>query len=278
MRYAISNHDAGVEPWVAPYLGGMPTIAAGQQIELQPLPLRKIRRNQSREPGVFEIGAAISNPRPLETRGQKRRAIVLRPSVIERRAEAQKPGQTLVLGPQAVEGPGPQAGPGEHPASRVDVQQGRSMRDLVAAVHRTDYTQVIGHRTNLGEQIAHLEPTLAMLLELPGRGQQVSRGGELELRLRDRQGLTIHFGQLWFGIERINVRDPSMHEQKNHLSGGGGKVPSPCRQGFGGGPLCFCGQQPLQSQLSKPQGRRRQPLTASQRDGPPLDRIGVMRV
>jgi hypothetical protein len=95
------------------------------------------------------------------------------------------------------------------------------MRDLVAAIHRPQHTQLIGPRRQLGEQLADLEPRLTMLLEFPRRREQVSRGGKFELRLGDGKGLTIQFGELGLGVEGVDMRHPAVHEEKNDLPGRG---------------------------------------------------------
>ena len=83
------------------------------------------------------------------------------------------------------------------------------------------------------EQLADLDAALAVLVELPGRRQQVAGRRELELRLGERQRLAVHLGELRLGVEGIDVRDAAVHEQEDDAPGPGREVRRPGGQRVG---------------------------------------------
>ena len=81
--------------------------------------------------------------------------------------------------------------------------------------HQGPDAQTVDPSREMGKQLAHFETALPVLVELPRGGEQVARGGELELRLGEGHGLAVHGGELRLGVERINVRHAAVHEQKD---------------------------------------------------------------
>src|SRR5579864_1184951 len=163
--------------------------------------------------------------------------------MIQRRREADEPGQVAILGSEPVERPGPEAGPIEHAIARVQPQTRWPVRDFVSTAHGADNAHVVDHRSQLRKQVAYRYAALAIRLELPGRGQQIAGWRELEFRLGKRQRLTVAFGQFWFRIERIDMRYAAVQEKENDALRPGGKVRRLRRQRrdrLGGG---FVGQQ-----------------------------------
>ena len=84
---------------------------------------------------------------------------------------AMKPGQVLVLGAQAVGQPRPDARPDQPGLAAVHQQQRRLVVRHVG-VHRADDADVVDVLGGVREQLADLEPALAVLLELERRGER----------------------------------------------------------------------------------------------------------
>ena len=126
--------DAGVDPLALEQLA----VHRLDEVELEPLGVRV-------EPGVLDVAEPgrrrradlVADPRPLVDRRQEGAAVVLRAAVAGDRLDGDEAGQVLVLGPQAVERPGPQRGPDELRAARVHHQVGLRVRGEVG-VHAPD--------------------------------------------------------------------------------------------------------------------------------------------
>src|SRR5262245_21266816 len=134
--------------------------------------------------------------------------------MIKRRAQRNEPGQITILGAEAIERPGTETWTIEDGVAGVDRQQGRTVRHLVASIHRADYADVIDAGGNVRKQFADFNPALSMLLELPRRGEQIAGSGEFKFGFGDRQRFAVHLGELWLRVERIDMRNPAVHEQE----------------------------------------------------------------
>ena len=271
----LKGGNAGFEPRIFPDPLQMLAVAAAEQVELQALQGRIVPRHEARQLRLLEVRAPIADPRSLKTSRQKRRAVVLRPAVIQRRAEADESRQVLVLGPQSVERPRSETGAGKHTAAGIDVEQGRSVRHLVAAVHRANDADVVDARPDLRKQVADFDAALAVALKLPGRSQQVAGRREFKLWLVDRQGLAVQFGEFWLGVPRVDVRNASMHEQENHSLRRRRKMRLLRRKGPGdwlrAGARRFGRQEAEQRDLAKATGRLAEPLATRK-----LERMHVL--
>ena len=84
---------------------------------------------------------------------------------------------------------------------------------------RVDHAEVVDVAGDLREKFADPEAALAVLRELPRRGEQIARRGELDAGLGEGQRLAVIASEQWLGIERIDVRRPALHEQKDHPLG-----------------------------------------------------------
>ena len=95
------------------------------------------------------------------------------------------------------------------------LQDGSAVIDLLN-FHRPNYTEFIDDRSHVRKQLADRQSAFAIVAELPGRLEQVTRRCKLQRRL-ERQRLAIHFRQLGFWIERIDVRYTAVHEQEDDV-------------------------------------------------------------
>ena len=80
-------------------------------------------------------------------------------------------GQVLVLGPQAVADPAPQARPAHQDRAGVHLVDGLGMVDAVGPA-RADHRQVVGAVGDVGQEVGDLEAALAVAAEGPLGGQQ----------------------------------------------------------------------------------------------------------
>ena len=118
--------------------------------------------------------AGISDWCPLCPRWQKGRAPVVHTTMRQRRTNCQKPREILIFGPEAIRYPRAHRWSNKRIAPRVQLEQGTAMT-AVRTVHRVDKTQVIHTLADLRKEVAHLNPTLAVTLELPRTLQQIAR-------------------------------------------------------------------------------------------------------
>ena len=132
----------------------------------------------------------------------------------QRRADGDVAGQVLVLGAESVGDPRPHARPDERVAAGVQFEQ-RSAVPRVRAPHRIDHAQVIDVLSDMRKQIADPRPALAVLPKLPRRLQQVSGRRRENSRLRKRQRLPMIPFEQRLVIERVDLRRPTVHEEKN---------------------------------------------------------------
>ena len=129
-------------------------------------------------------------------------------------------GQFFVFGPQAIRDPGADAG------RRADAAAGVQQQVLLAvqrrfADHAADHAQFVGARGDVRQQIADPQSRLAALLELPQALQPLAAWtGALRTGVGFQLGrLAVPLGQLGLGIERVDVRNAAVHEQKDHVLG-----------------------------------------------------------
>ena len=149
---------------------------------------------------------------------QKRRAVVVHPTVQASRTDGHKPGQVSVFRAEPVVDPRAHAGADEIVAAGVQLEQRPAVR-RVRPVHRVDERNVIHTGGHLREQTADRHPALTSRREFPVRLKQVSRCRKLDARLGEGQRLAVVAGQQWLLIKRVHVRRPAVHEQENHPLG-----------------------------------------------------------
>ena len=166
-----------------------------------------------------------------------------------------KPGRFWFSVPRPYSVQAPRLGRAKTAAARVDVQQGGAVRNLVAAVHRADDADVVDARADLRKQLADLDAALAVLLKFPGRGQQVARRGELELRLGERQRLAVISASFGLGSNESTCETPPCMNRKSTRLALAGKCgrgePGDCATARAG---LFFGQQARQGNAAEPTG------------------------
>ena len=122
--------------------------------------------------------------------------------------------QVCVLTPQSVVHPRSGAGIPRLRKSRVDEVVSLSM--LVGdAGHRTNDREVIGTLCDVWKEIAHGQPTLTVVFELPRAGHDVAVGVEHCRLDRDGHRLAVVELQTRLRVERIDMRHASRHEAKD---------------------------------------------------------------
>jgi hypothetical protein len=134
--------------------------------------------------------------------------------------------QALILGAEAVDAPGSDARPGERRLAGVH----EVLRELVHAVlgrHAADHAKLVDHAGHVRQEIAHLDPRLAVLGELERAAHELAgeaahplgglgRLGEVFLRhLVDRP--VVVFDQLRLGVERVDLRGAAFGEDVDHM-------------------------------------------------------------
>ena len=164
--------------------------------------------------GVFGLNAGVADRRPLKVGRQEGAAPVLHAAMAERRANGDESRQVLILRAQAVGHPGTDAGTDERVAAGVQLQQGASVGRVVG-MDGANHAQIIGPRTDVREQVADGQAALTVLLELPGRLQQVARAGELHPRFLAGKRLAVVPLQRRLGIKRVHLRRAAVHEQED---------------------------------------------------------------
>ena len=70
------------------------------------------------------------------------------------------------------------------------------------------------HASDLRKQLADFDAALAVLLKLPWGREQVARRCELKFRFRERKRPAVVFGEFWLVVERVDVRNSAVHEEK----------------------------------------------------------------
>jgi hypothetical protein len=261
----LERLDAGVQAVVdsaGPVLG----IQPGEQIELPPL----------RGGGGVRMGDVLDQPGqllvlgvdegPLERAGQEGRLPVL--GILDRKAagaHGEKARQVLVLGPQAIQHPGADAGPRLDRVAAVHEHQRRFVVGHLG-VHRADDGDVVDVGGGLREDLAHLDAAFTVFLELERRGK---RGAGLALGAeRFGQRLAGIFGQGRLGIERIDVRRAAVEEEVDDALGLAGKMRQAGRERAGGfgciGRATFVAEQPSQAEGTEPQAAAAEHFAAAE--------------
>ena len=133
------------------------------------------------------------------------------------RAEGDQAGEVLVLGSKAVEHPRAHRGPGKLEDPRVQLEKRLGMVREVG-LHAIDDAEGVGMLGDLGKQVRDPEAALAVLLEFPGRSEQLGGGG---LSLADRFAGVAR--ELRLVVEGIDVRRATFHAEEDDPPGRGGK-------------------------------------------------------
>ena len=90
-------------------------------------------------------------------------------------------------------------------------------------LHRPDHADVVDALAHMREDLADLDPALAVGLELEGRAER-SACLPLGTQVAHRQGLAVVLRQLGLGVERVDLRRSAVHEQVDHPLGLGGEL------------------------------------------------------
>ena len=206
-------------------------------IELQPVQLPEIVEKPSPRRPVITLRIAQIQHRilpapelhPLMTRRNKPgtphpvRQRLRVPAAL--RNHHHKRGQILILAPQPVGDPRADRRPARQLKPGLKEGHGRVMVDLLGRQRLQDRPSVgvLGH---VRQQFAEPRPGLPVL----GKLKQAGRGGKRRLVGRHpgqplpppdgiRQILAPHFGQIRLVVEQIELRRPSVLEQRNHALG-----------------------------------------------------------
>ncbi len=217
----LERVDAGLEPGIGPG-GPVLGIEAGEQIELPSLGRRADVRMRDVLDQLRQVLMLRIDERPLKRSRQKARLPVF--GVLDRKAAGahrDEAGEVLVLGPQAVQDPGPDARPGLHRVAAVHQHQRRLVIGHLG-VHRADDGDVVDVLSRAGENLAHLDPAFAVLLKLERRGER--RPGLPLGPQRFGERLSGMFSQSRLRIERIDVRRAAVTEEVDYSLGLAGKV------------------------------------------------------
>ena len=224
----LKGRDARVEPTVGLRVLAPESVQAPEQVELRAAALRRHHRRSQVADGVLEIG----HPGPLVRRGKEARSPQGRPRGRGVRADHDEARQVPVLGAQAVEQPGPEAGPREDGLPRVHLERGRRVA-IAVRHHRADHAKVVDRGRGVGQELAHLDPAPPVLAELERGAQEISGMGDLAVeRLLERQRLPLFRPKARLGIEEVDVRRTSVHEQQDHPLRRRGPVADPRREGI----------------------------------------------
>ena len=190
-----------------------------ESFELQPLYVAwQIGIVDVTDASLVRRNARIAERRSLIGRWQEGRSPVVDATVAKRRADRDERGEVGVVGSQTVTDPRTDARSNEVVAPRVELHH-RAAVSRVGAVHRMDHAQVIDAARDVRKEFAHRQAALAVLLELPRRLQQVARRIELHARLGKRQRLAVVTIEQRLRIERVHLRRPAGHEQKDDSLG-----------------------------------------------------------
>ena len=159
--------------------------------------------------------------RALEGSRQKRRRPVLGTAVGERWLDCDVARQILVLGTEAVDHPGTQAGPRERARACEGLQQGGAVVHALP-YHRMHEAHFVHALAYVWKEIANQNAALAARLEIPERFHQ--RPGILVVEGQgpfDRQRLAVILGQVRLVLERVDRGRAAVHEQEYHPLGPG---------------------------------------------------------
>ncbi len=80
-------------------------------------------------------------------------------------------------------------------------------------VHGTDDAKVIGAFAHFLEDVRNLQPALAVFFETKG-GLHGHAGGAFGFQF-ERNFFTVVFGELWFGVEGVDLGRSAVHEEMN---------------------------------------------------------------
>ena len=90
---------------------------------------------------------------------------------------------------------------------------------VVLRVHRPHHAHVINDRSQVGQDLGHLDPRLAVAAELSGRRHQLVGVPLLERLDADR--LAGHPGQGWLRVEEVHLARPTVLDEHDHRLGPG---------------------------------------------------------
>ena len=153
--------------------------------------------------------------RALIDAGQEGRLPVLRlGDRVAAGAEHDEARQVLVLGAEPVEEPRAEAGASQAGVAAVHQHQGRLVIRHVG-LHRSDDANVVDALADIGEDLADLDAALAVLLEFERRAE--GRAGlALGPEILGRQFLARVRVEHRLGVEGVDLRRPTVHEQVDH--------------------------------------------------------------
>ena len=186
-----------------------------EQVELEALDVpRQVPVGDVAHAGLVGGGAGVPQGGPLVRGGEEGRAPVVHAAVGEGRADGDEAGEVPVLGPEPVGDPRAHARPDEVVAAGVQLQQRPAVR-RVGAVQGVEDAEVVDQLGDVREERADHDPALAVLLELPGRAEQLARLGELDPRLGEGERLAVVALEEGLVVERVHVRRPPLHEEED---------------------------------------------------------------
>src|SRR5258708_8593954 len=143
-------------------------IHALQHIQLHSLQIGRYLRVLDVAYGCLLRGnTCVSDWRTLKGGRQERAGPILHSAMPQRGTNADKPGKALVLCSQPIGYPRANTWPYKRIGPRVKLQQRPAVRRIVP-MERADHAHIIHALPDIREQIAHLDATLPVLLELPG--------------------------------------------------------------------------------------------------------------
>ena len=151
--------------------------------------------------------------------GEEVAGVHLRAGVGLLRGDDDKRRQVAVERPQAVADPRADARPGEGERPGVHAERGVVMVG-VGGVHRADHRDIVDMLGHMGEERAHLGAAGAVRGKLPLRPLEVDplvTGSILDLGMIGLDLLAVIARERWLGIEGVDVRHATGHEQKDHL-------------------------------------------------------------
>src|SRR5262249_55983253 len=173
---------------------------------------------QRRIPGGsdWDSGVPRGNPDGADRsarvrRRQKGRAVVVGATVALSRADGEEAWHALVLGSQTIGDPRAHAGPHEGVAAGVQFEQGASM-SRIRAVHGLDEADIVYEPGQLGKQVANPHSALAMLVEFPGRLEQVEGLARNHFGTREGQRLAVVSLEQRLVVESVYLGWATVHE------------------------------------------------------------------
>ncbi len=196
-------------------------VELAQEIELHTLLAgREMGRREVGHRGflAFRRGA---HGRGLIRRGQESAAVVVSAEAIQR-IHGDEAGHVAGFRAEAVKHPRAERGPRLQRIAGVDHRH-RGLVRLRLRVQAVQDAKMIGLARDVGEQFADPLPAPAVLRELPRAAEK------LRVLLRAEQ-LAVVGVELGFVIERVQVRDPALHEDENDALRSRGKMRRARRQ------------------------------------------------